>query len=73
VNTVKIVAIALIVAGALGLGYGSFSYTKQTHHIEVGPLEMNVQEKQRVNVPVWAGVGAIAIGAALLVLGGRRT
>jgi len=51
----------------------SFSYTKQTHHIAMGPLEMNVQEKQRVNVPVWTGVGAIAIGAALLVLGGRRT
>ena len=50
----------------------SFSYTKQTHHIAMGPLEMNVQE-QRVNVPVWTGVGAIAIGAALLVLGGRRT
>jgi hypothetical protein len=72
-NSIKIVAIALIVAGALGLGYGSFSYTKQTHHIELGPLEMNVQERQRVNVPVWAGVGAIAIGVGLLVVGGRRT
>ena len=71
-NSLKIVAIALIAAGVLGLGYGGFSYTKQTHHIEMGPLEMNVQEKQRVNVPVWAGVGAIAIGAALLLLGGRR-
>lgn len=72
-NTVKIAAIALIVAGVLGLGYGSFSYTQQTHHVQMGPLEMNVQERHRVNVPVWAGAGAIAIGAALLVLGGRRT
>lgn len=71
-NAVKIAAIALIVAGILGLGYGSFSYTKQTHELKVGPLEMNVQEKQRVNIPVWAGVGAIAIGAALLLLGGRK-
>ena len=63
-NAVKIAAIVLIVAGALGLAYGSFSYTKQTHDINVGPIEMSVKEKQTVNVPVWAGVGAIAIGVA---------
>jgi hypothetical protein len=72
-NAVKIAAIALIVAGILGLGYGNFSYTKQTHELKMGPVEMSVQEKQRVNVPVWAGVGAIALGAALLLLGGRKT
>jgi len=72
-NAVKIAAIALIVAGILGLGYGSFSYTKQTHQFKMGPLEMSVQEKQRVNVPFWAGAGAIAIGAALLLLGGRKS
>ena len=72
-NAVKIAAIALIVAGVLGLGYGSFSYTKQTHEIKMGPIEMSVREKQRVNIPVWAGAGAIAIGAALLLLGGRKT
>ena len=72
-NTLKIVAIALIVAGVLGLGYGGFSYTRQTHEIEMGPFEMHVQEKRRVNVPVWAGAGAIAIGAALLILGGKRS
>ncbi|HET7203606.1 MAG TPA: hypothetical protein VFI92_09585 [Steroidobacteraceae bacterium] len=72
-NTLKIVASALILAGVLGLGYGGFSYTQQTHEIQIGPLEMHVQERHRVNVPVWAGAGAIAIGAALLVLAGRRT
>ena len=71
-NAIKITAIVLIVAGVLGLGYGSFSYTKQTHDIKMGPIELSVQEKETVNVPVWAGVGAIAIGAALLLLGGRK-
>ena len=71
-STVKIAAIVLIVAGVLGLGYGSFSFTKQTHDVKLGPIEMSVQEKETVNVPVWAGVGAIAIGAALLLLGGRK-
>jgi hypothetical protein len=72
-NATKIAAIVLIVAGALGLGYGGFSYTKQTHEVKMGPIEMSVREKQTVNVPVWAGVGAIAIGAALLLLGGRKS
>jgi len=71
-NAGKIVAIVLIVAGVLGLAYGNFSYTKQTHGIKMGPIEMSVKEKETVNVPVWAGIGAIAIGAALLLLGGRK-
>jgi uncharacterized membrane protein YidH (DUF202 family) len=71
-NAGKIVAIVLIVAGVLGLAYGNFSYTKQTHDIKMGPIEMSVKEKQTVNVPVWAGIGAIAVGAALLLLGGRK-
>ncbi len=65
-NALNIPAIVLIVAGVLGLAYGSFSYTKQTHDVKIGPIEMSVQDKQTVNVPVWAGVGAIVIGGALL-------
>ena len=67
-STTKIVAIVLIVAGILGLVYGTFSYTKATHDVKLGPIEMSVKEKQTVNVPVWAGVGAIVAGAALLLL-----
>jgi hypothetical protein len=69
----KIIAIVLIIAGVLGLAYGSFSYTKETHDAKVGPIELSVKDKETVNVPVWAGVGAIVIGAGLLLAGGRRT
>lgn len=71
-NAVKLVAIVLIVAGVLGLVYGGFSYTKETHEVKVGPIELSVKDKETVNVPVWAGVGAIAVGVALLVFGGNR-
>jgi hypothetical protein len=71
-SSTKIIAIVLIVAGVLGLVYGKFSYTKETHDAKVGPLELSVKDKETVNVPVWAGVGAIVIGAGLLVAGGRR-
>lgn len=65
----RLAAIVLIVAGALGLAYGGFSYTKETHEADLGPLHMSVAEKKRVNVPVWAGVGAIVAGGLLLVAG----
>jgi uncharacterized membrane protein len=72
-NAIKMVAIVLIVGGVLGLLYGGFSYTKETHEAKLGPIELSVKDKQTVNVPVWAGVGAIVIGGALLLLGGKRS
>ncbi len=71
-NTAKLIGIILIAAGAIGLVYGSFSYTKNTEAVKLGPLELSVKEKDTVNVPVWAGVGAIVIGAVLLVMGGKK-
>jgi hypothetical protein len=71
-NSMKIAAVVLIVAGALGLMYGSFSFTKDTHEAKLGPIELSVKEKQTVNVPVWAGVGAIVIGGLLLVFGSTK-
>jgi hypothetical protein len=71
-NPIKIVAIILIVAGALGLAYGSFSYTKSTSAVKLGPIELAVKQKETVNVPIWAGIGAIAVGGLLLLFGGRK-
>jgi len=71
-NPIKTIAIVLIVAGVLGLLYGGFSYTKETHDVKIGPIELSVKEKQDVNIPVWAGIGAIVVGGLLLVFGGRK-
>ena len=71
-NGVRMAAVVLIIAGVLGLLYGSFSYTKDTHTAKVGPLELSVKDKETVNIPVWAGVGAIVIGGALLLVGGKK-
>ncbi len=67
-SAIRIAAIALIVAGLLGVVYGKFSYTKETHEAKVGPIELSVKEKQTVNVPAWAGAAAIAAGAILLLV-----
>jgi len=71
-NAIKIIGVVLIVAGVLGLVYGSFSYTKETHKAKIGPLEFQVKEKETVNVPVWAGVGAIVAGTVLLLVPLKR-
>jgi multidrug transporter EmrE-like cation transporter len=69
---IKIVAIVLIVAGVAALAYGGFSYTKETHKAEIGPLKFSVAEKETVNVPQWAGIGAIVAGVVLLAVGGKK-
>jgi uncharacterized membrane protein YidH (DUF202 family) len=70
-NAVKLIAVALVVLGVLGLVYGGFSYTQDTTAVKLGPIELSVQEKKTVNVPLWAGIGAIVVGGVLLVVGGK--
>jgi hypothetical protein len=67
----KIIAIILIAGGLLGLVYGSFSYTRDKTVVKLGPLELSAKEKETVNVPVWAGVGAIVVGGLLLAFGAK--
>jgi hypothetical protein len=71
-DAVKVVAIVLIIAGALGLVYQQFSYTKETHSAKIGPLELSIKEKETVNVPLWGSLGAIGIGIVLLVTGRKK-
>ena len=71
-NAIKIIGIVLIIAGTAGLVYGEFSFTKETHQAKIGPIELTVKDKETVNIPVWAGVGAILLGGVLLVVGGKK-
>lgn len=72
-SATKIIGLLLIVAGALGLVYGGFSYTKDREEVKLGPLEFSVKEKKQVDIPEWAGVLAILSGGVLLLAGrGRR-
>ncbi|OYW38317.1 MAG: hypothetical protein B7Z35_07655 [Hydrogenophilales bacterium 12-61-10] len=67
-NAIKLLGAALIVAGVLGLIYGGFTYTKDTHEAKLGPIEFTIKDKETVNVPIWAGVGALAAGVFLLFI-----
>jgi drug/metabolite transporter (DMT)-like permease len=67
-SPLKIVGIILIVAGVAALATGGFSYTRETHKADLGPIHVSVQDKQEVNIPLWAGIGAIVAGIVMLVL-----
>lgn len=71
-NVVRIIAIALIVAGTLGLVYGSFSYTKEEEVAKLGSLEFSVKNEEKVHIPMWASIAGIAVGAGLLLFGKRN-
>ena len=71
-NAIKLTAMVLIVGGVLGLLYGSFSYTKDTHDLKIGPVALSVEEKKTVNIPIWLGVGAVVMGGLLLVFGSKK-
>lgn len=71
-NPIRTIAIVLVVAGALALLYGGFSYTKDTTVVKLGPIELTAKEQKNVNVPVWAGLGALVVGGLMLVMGGKK-
>lgn len=64
----RIAGIVLVVAGLLGLAYGGFTYTKDTHDTKIGPLEISLKDRERVNIPIWAGVAALVAGGVLVVI-----
>ena len=68
-SPLKMLAIALVVLGVLGLIYGGVTYTKTTHDAKIGPLELSVKDKETVNIPVWAGIAAIVVGGAIFFAG----
>jgi len=71
-KTTQLAALVLIIAGVLGLIYGGFTYTRETHQTKIGPIELTVKDKETVNVPIWLGAGAVILGTVLLAVRGRN-
>jgi uncharacterized membrane protein YidH (DUF202 family) len=65
-NPLRALAIVLIVAGALALAYGGFNYTRDTHAVDLGPLQLKVQERSYLHIPIWAGLASLIAGVVLL-------
>lgn len=71
-NIFKIAGMILIIAGVLGLIYGKFSYTKETHETKMGPIELSIKEQRVVNIPFWVGAGSVVFGSLILLFGVKR-
>lgn len=67
-STTRILGIALLVCGILGLAYGGFTYTKSSSEVDLGIVSLEVQEKEEVNIPLWIGIGLAVAGGALLLV-----
>ena len=71
-NATKIIGVLLIVAGVLGLAYGGFTYTKETHQAKLGPIQLSLDEKETVKIPLWVSIVSIAAGTGLLLIGNKK-
>lgn len=71
-NMTQIIGALLIVGGVLGLSFGGFSFTKETHTAKLGPIQLSMSEKETVNIPMWASIISIVAGAGLLLVGGKK-
>lgn len=67
-----VVGLLLIVLGIVALGYRTFSYTSEETLLKLGPVEATADTRKTVEIPVWAGVLALAAGAVVIALGRRR-
>ena len=71
-NATRLIGIVLLAAGAIALAIGTFSYTKETHKGQLGPIALSVDEQRNVSIPTWASVAVIVVGGALVAVGGKR-
>lgn len=71
-NAIRAAALVLILGGVVALVVEDFSFTREAHQAEIGPVEFSVKEQETVNVPAWAGAGAVVLGGLLLFVTGRK-
>jgi hypothetical protein len=68
----RIVGIILILLGLAGVVWGGFTYTKERHDVDLGPVDFQVTEKKTVPIPPIAGAIAVAAGLVLILVDRRR-
>jgi uncharacterized membrane protein YidH (DUF202 family) len=67
-----IIGVILIALGVIGLVAGGVSYTKDKDTADLGPIDISVEEKERVAIPRAVSIGAVVAGVVVLLMGMRR-
>lgn len=71
-NRINLLGAVFLGLGILALVHGGFSYTKDTDKVEIGPVHLELKDRETVHIPVWLGIAAAATGGALLANRSRR-
>ena len=66
-----IFGIVLFIAGLAILVWPAFTYTTTEEVLDIGPLEVTTEDRDRVELPPLLGLGAAAAGITMIVLGTR--
>ncbi len=69
----KNAGIGLIVIGIVMLVWSGFTYTTRENVVDMGPLQVNVDKKERVNFPPYVGAIVAVIGIVLVVSDKRKS
>jgi hypothetical protein len=67
------VGLLLIGLGVAGLIVENVTYTEREQVIDIGPLEVNAEERRNVPIPTIAGIIAVVAGVALILASRRGT
>jgi hypothetical protein len=69
----KILAVVLIVLGAISLAYGGIDYTRREKVLDIGPIEATAERHKTIPLPPVLGGIALAAGVGLLFVGSKRS
>jgi drug/metabolite transporter (DMT)-like permease len=69
----KVIGVVLLLAGIAVTLWSTLGYEERAHEADIGPLEIEVVERERPPVPVWLGLTLAAAGALLVFLPRRRS
>ncbi|HYH56121.1 MAG TPA: hypothetical protein VD772_05880 [Anseongella sp.] len=69
----RTLAIVFIVLGIAGLIYSGFTYTKKEKVLDVGPLEVQADDKKTVTWPTIVPAVLLVGGVVMLLTGRKRT
>jgi len=68
----KGLGIVLIVLGILGFLFGGIVFSRQETVAEIGPIEIQATEKERIPIAPIASGAALVAGIALVIAGTRK-
>jgi len=72
-KSMTMLGLVLVVLGGLALVYQGFSYTRREKVLDIGPIHATADREEHVPLPPLVGGLALAAGAALLVMGAKKT